>query len=103
MAFVPLPEITSPAAFFFTQQMPLAVNMSFGARHFAALIILATVVLATVCKLLKLGQRDPGMPTGKLSPIQNLPAHSDSIPSGPPTKPIVGNEHLIPRNNAHIM
>ncbi|KAF4303650.1 hypothetical protein GTA08_BOTSDO14230 [Botryosphaeria dothidea] len=59
--------------------------MSFGAGYFAALVILATIFLATIYRLLKLGQGDPGMPTG------------------PPTKPMVGNEHLIPRNNAHLI
>lgn len=77
--------------------------MSFGAGYFAALVILATIFLATMYRLLKLGQGDPGMPTGKLPPTQYLPAHSDSIPLGPPTKPMVGNEHQIPRNNAHLM
>ncbi|KAI0023477.1 cytochrome P450 oxidoreductase [Xylariomycetidae sp. FL0641] len=41
--------------------------------------------LLGIYRLLKVGSRDPKMPPG------------------PPTKPIVGNEHLIPRSNAHFV
>ncbi|GME25891.1 uncharacterized protein K452DRAFT_281196 [Neofusicoccum parvum] len=54
-------------------------------RYFAAFAAFIILVVSSVYKISRLGQRAPDMPPG------------------PPTKPIVGNEHLIPRSNAHFI
>ncbi|TVY19803.1 hypothetical protein LARI1_G003044 [Lachnellula arida] len=51
----------------------------------AAYAFVPALLLIFVLRVLRLGQRSPGMPPG------------------PPTKPIVGNESLIPKSNAHFM
>ncbi|KAF2135651.1 uncharacterized protein K452DRAFT_281196 [Aplosporella prunicola CBS 121167] len=50
-----------------------------------ACVALLSLALISLFRLLKLGRRAPDMPPG------------------PHTKPVLGNEHLIPKNNAHFI
>ncbi|KAI1263582.1 cytochrome P450 oxidoreductase [Xylariaceae sp. FL1019] len=56
-----------------------------ASASFPIWILLVVAGIFSVYKVLKLGQRNSKMPIG------------------PPTRPIVGNEHLIPKSNAHFI
>lgn len=80
------------------------------ANFFFTAVSATCVVLAIYWsyQLLRLSRRDPRMPPGNFRPSTALSGRLSLITLlkatlGPPTIPIIGNEHLIPKANAHFM
>ena len=61
------------------------------------------LVLYGAWKLLRISRCDSRLPPGMHSLSAVEQEKKLSVNPGPPTLPIVGNEHLIPKFNAHFM
>ncbi len=68
-------------------------------------IIIALMFVGTAHTVLTLGRREKHLPPGGLYSLANMEDDADCprlTPVGPPTKPVIGNAHLIPRKGAHF-
>ncbi len=66
-------------------------------------VVCLVVVLFGAWSLLRTNHRDSRLPPGMHNSSFIEQEKKLSVSLGPPTLPIVGNEHLIPKSNAHFM
>lgn len=72
-------------------------------RDFIAFATTSSVLLYSLISLFFVGRRSHGLPPGR--PNQNPALRSVGLTAveGPPTVPLLGNEHQIPKSDGHFL
>lgn len=81
----------------------IAFALSPTLRYLIAFAATSSVLLYTIFSLFRVGRRSYGLPPGNSYPDLALREKRLTLGKGPPTVPLLGNEHQIPRSDGHFM
>lgn len=63
----------------------------------------SSVLLYTLFSLFRVGRRSHGLPPGNSNQNLTLSNIGLTLGEGPPTVPLLGNEHQIPKSDGHFV
>lgn len=72
-------------------------------RDLIAFAATSSVLLYTLFSLFRVGRRSHGLPPGDSNPNLTLRDIGLTLGKGPPTVPLLGNEHQIPKSDGHFV
>lgn len=81
----------------------LASSLSPTLRDIIAFAATSSILLYTLFSLFRVGRRSHGLPPGDSNPNLTLRDIRLTLGKGPPTVPLLGNEHQIPKADGHFV
>lgn len=81
----------------------IASSLSPTLRDLIAIAATSSVLLYTLFSLFRVGRRSHGLPPGDSNPHLTLRDIGLTLGEGPPTVPLLGNEHQIPKSDGHFV
>ena len=81
----------------------IASSLSPTLRDLIAFAATSSVLLYTLFSLFRVGRRSHGLPPGNSDHGLTLTNIVLTLGEGPPTVPLLGNEHQIPKSDGHFV
>ena len=101
----PLAQCQSPCITTFHPNLSnmIAFSLSPSLRDFITFAATSSVLLYTLFSLFRVGRRSHGLPPGNSNQKLTLSNIGLTLRKGPPTVPLLGNEHQIPKSDGHFV